>query len=948
MFEALGRIVTRRWLAVLLAWAVAWLCVWAVRPAWNTVTADGEFAFLPEDSPSLAAEELFRDRFGKDLLQSSIVVVVARPSRVEGLTGAADAPSEEPDDHDEHFLASVLLPELRETLVAGGFAPASLPFGDLPTDARRSKPKRRARLLNERAGPDRSDEEPPDAGEPSTADFPVAAVLTPQDRVVGPLFESRDRQAAIVVLGLRTEFGETRNAPLVTAVEELVEALRISGTVPAGLELAVSGTAVVGRDMREATERSGAATHLASLVLVIGLLLAIYRAPLLAAVPLITVVVGADLALGLLALAAGQGWFAPFMGLEVYVTVVAYGAGVDYCMFLTARYREELCAAPAGTLARNSRDDGPLHGANSAGTAGHAAGGWSNALAYALARVGPALAASAGTTVVGIGMMGFAEFAKFQQAAVGIVAGLVLVTAASLTLTPALLAMLGPVAFWPKIPHGRPAAEGGWLPAGPLSGGGGRTRRLRRLWTAWADSVCGSPGRWLLGTLTVMLPLAAVGWTGQDRLTYGLLSELPDDAPGVRGAAAVQNHFPPGETGPATVLLSAPVRTDGSSLDFRDRSGDGRRHVRELTARLWDRRDELGLASVRSLTAPLGAADDAPALAAGGGGGALAAIARRAATAVGIREYYIAGAGEHAGRTVRFDVIFQEDPFTRGSIGRLEALRVAVRESLPDDLEGADVAVLGATASLSDLAAVIARDRWRVNALVLLGVYVVLVLLLKRLALSAYLIVTVVLGYLTTLGFVTILFRLLAWWSGDVDGFAGLDWKVPTFLFTILVAVGEDYNIYLVTRVDEERSAARGPSVSEPQAAVRGVRVALARTGAIISGCGLIMAGTFGSLTFGELSGMVQLGVALTAGVLLDTFLIRPVLVPAYLTMLHAGRFGRCGRFLGAAGEQKEEDPADAPDTLPSNAAPVRYNPTPPRFARSSGPSPSASRAEVE
>ena len=114
--------------------------------------------------------------------------------------------------------------------------------------------------------------------------------------------------------------------------------------------------------------------------------------------------------------------------------------------------------------------------------------------------MGPALAASAGTTAVGIGMMGLAEFGKFQQAALGIVAGLTCVTAASLTLTPALMAALGPAAFWPKIPHGEPATTGGWLPTG-----GSMTdfaRRVRRLWTrSWptpsATARCGGGrSRW--------------------------------------------------------------------------------------------------------------------------------------------------------------------------------------------------------------------------------------------------------------------------------------------------------------------------------------------------------------------------------------------------------------------------------------------------------------------
>ena len=872
MFAALGRFVSTRWGWLLPASAMATVGVLAARPAWEDVTADGEFAFLPPGVPSREAEDLFREAFTGDLLRSSVVLVARRP-RGDGLTPADDA-----------FLSDRLLPALRETLTAGGFAAADLAVGGSgPTPEQTEAAAGRA------------------AGAPPPL---VRRAATASDRVVGPLFASDDGRAKLVVLGLDSEFGEARNVPLVAAVERLVADLIRGGAVPPGLEIGLSGTAVVGRDVRLAEFRSAEATHLATVVLVVGLLLVIYRAPLLALVPLATVYLSVEIALGLLSLAAGAGWFAPFAGLEIYVTVVTYGAGVDYCMFLTARYREEV--------------------ERLGGSAGDDPDRWGGALAAAVEKIGPALAASAGTTALGIGMMAFAEFAKFRQAGVGICVGLCVVSLASVTFAPACLRGLGRWAFWPKVPHGAPATGGGWLAdAGSLAAGGalsgrGQRRLLRRFWAAAADRVCDSPGRWFAGTLAAMALPAIVGLFAQGDLTYGLLSELPSDAPSVRGAAAVQAHFPAGEAGPLTVLVTSPARSGdlagdngGGPVDFRDREGPGRALIGGLSERLWARRDELGLAAVRSLSHPLGVPAGTELPAPEEPPDSLAArLLRRGGENVAVRNYYIGERGGDAGRIARLDVILADDPFTRGALGRLDALKAAVRGALPPELAGARLDVLGATASVRDLAAVTGRDQTRINLLVLGAVFTVLVLLLRRVGLSLYLVATVVLGYLTTLGATWLLFWGLSAWGGEP--FAGLDWKVPVLLFTILVAVGEDYNIYLVTRIDEEQADLAATGLAPRAAAVRGVRAALGRTGAVISGCGLIMAGTFASLTVGELAGMVQLGTALAGGVLLDTFLIRPVLVPAYLCLLHGGRLGAAGRLLGAARDSEEPPPSPA------------------------------------
>ena len=306
ILRTLSLIVRWGWPFLLAVWALLFLVTWFAAPPWNEVAQDREFAFLPSDSPSRRAEEEFAKAFPQDRLASSIVLLLHR------------ADKEQPHlQKDLKFIDQVLQPELKHLAEKdGGLAfEIKATEGDLFSDEGPSQPQKRSI---------------------------IARISTPNTPGIGALLVSPDGQALLVVLELTTEFLSKDNWDTIEEIEKLVHQLRDEGKMPQGLEIALSGSAVIGRDHTRAQVQSIRATGWLTVVLVVALLILIYRAPLLALIPLVTVFLSVQVALHLLALLAGTQHLILFQGIQIFITILAYGAGVDYCLFLTARYREEL------------------------------------------------------------------------------------------------------------------------------------------------------------------------------------------------------------------------------------------------------------------------------------------------------------------------------------------------------------------------------------------------------------------------------------------------------------------------------------------------------------------------------------------------------------------------------------------------------------------------------
>jgi RND superfamily putative drug exporter len=787
MFQILGAVVSRTWLLWLAGWIL--LLGWGslVAPAWDDIAQSGQFSFLPKNVPSNRGKELLERAFPEDLPTSNIVLVLSRED------------GQKLGEEDRNFVIRVLKPALQH-LDEEAASPSSTVRGN------------------------------------GAGGKIVTRIRSLEDKGEGELLKSADHKATLVVVELAGEFLSSRHWPLIEKVERLIDSLRRERKVPQGLEISLTGNAVVGRDVRQAEKESAIAIEKWTVILVIGLLLLIYHAPVVALIPLATVFLATQVSLQLLAILAQRQYIQVSDTIRIYVTVLSYGAGVDYCLFLIARYREEL-----------EGEVPPTH-----------------AVANAIGRVGGTLAASAGTVICGIGTLAFAQFGKYHQAGICIPLSLLVVLACSLTFTPSLLRLTGRWAFWPMRVSSRTS---------PLSANEAQTRTDKRpqpqqptnIWERVAQALVARPGTIWLFSVAAMAPFVAIAVVHYQHVDYGLSGGLPKAAPSSTGTKVLMEHFPAGTVGPLTVLIT------NHDFDFGSLESYGL--IRSVSDMLEHQKETLELADIRSLAHPFGISRY--------GKETLTSIAvSTPASAAAVRNlsftHYVSTASNVAGHVTRVDLVTKLDPLSQESIDNLPSLEGAFQAALPNKLKESQLDFVGPMASLRDLSDVTQSDFQRIEMLVPAVVFLILVVLLRKVLVSLYLIVTVVVSFLATLGVAYLVF-----WLANPADFIGLDWKVPVFLFTILVAVGEDYNIFLLARVHEEERE-HGP--------VGGVTAALVKTGGVISSCGFIMAGTFGTLLSGTLIEMKQLGFALAFGVLLDTLVVRSIVVPAFLIWTRRGK----------------------------------------------------------
>ena len=485
----------------------------------------------------------------------------------------------------------------------------------------------------------------------------------------------------------------------------------------------------------------------ATLIVVIVLLLITYRSPVLWLMPVISAGVALATAQGLIYLLAEHGLTVNAQSAGILLVLV-FGAGTDYALLLTARYREEL---------RRHED---RH----------------EAMAVALRRAGPAIVASAGTVIISLLTLTIAELNSTKSLGPVLAIGVVVALLAMMTLLPALLVIFGRWLFWPVKPaYGseEPTTRGFWARVGRRI-----AVRPRVVWVVTAL---------ILGAMaTGLLGLKAGGLT-----TAEGFRNTPDS---VVGQTVVDQHFPAGAGQPVVVIGNQPQAAQLASA----------------------------LRSTPGITG-------------------------------------VAGPFSEAGHAYLQGTLTSA-PDSQAAFNTIDRVRAAVHA-----VPGANALVGGNTAVSLDINRASAHDRAVIIPVILVVVFLILALLLRALVAPIMLIATVVLSFAAALGVSALMFD-------HVFNFGGADTSFPLFVFVFLVALGIDYNIFLMTRVREE-ARKHGPR--------RGALTGLAATGGVITSAGCVLAGTFAALATLPVTFLAELGFAVAFGVLLDAIVVRSVLVTA-------------------------------------------------------------------
>jgi putative drug exporter of the RND superfamily len=654
-----------------------------------------------------------------------------------------------------------------------------------------------------------------------------------------------------------------------TAMTNLIDGLRTAVTdasPPAGVQVHLAGQLAINVDQQKQSGQTGNQVQDIAFLFILVLLLIIFRSLLAPLITVIPALLSVSIAGPIIGELANHGLKVSQLS-QLLLIVLVLGAGTDYGLFLVFRVRERL------RLGDSSKE----------------------AVVNALTKVGESITFSAFTVIAALLSLLAATFEIYSNLGIPLAIGIAVMLLAGLTLLPALLSIFGKAAFWPSKHK-----------AGSETSG---------IWGRVAARVVKRPAAALL-TGVIVFGALAVAVTAYQSAGFGGTISAPAGTDSAAGTDLLNKYFPSTAANPTNLIYALPVP-----------AWDDASAIAAATAQL--KADKV-FNGVTGPLNPVGPAGFTPAqyaeLHALLGSGPLPATAPPLpAAAVGkvsaaqwAQAYQLYKATQQFvsadGKTIQFETsLTAGDASTTAALNAVPAIRTAAAAVVPT-LRATDYGVAGEAPALYDISAISNSDLAHVIPIAIIVIGVLLALVMRSLVAPLYLIASVALSYFAALGLAVILFI----WLGHSGG---ITFILPFLLFIFLLALGEDYNILVMTRIREE--AHKMPLRDA-------VAKAISVTGTTVTSAGLVLAGTFAvfAIVGGRGSGgsqIVDVGVGLAVGVIMDTFVVRTVLVPCTVVLL--GRWNWWPSKLTTEGHSDADAVGTSADSLGLAAQPADGQP---------------------
>jgi putative drug exporter of the RND superfamily len=586
---------------------------------------------------------------------------------------------------------------------------------------------------------------------------------------------------------------------------------------PSGLSVHLAGPLAINVDQQSKSGNTDSQIQLLSVVFILVLLLLVFRALLAPFVTLIPAFMAVAISGPLVAEAAQHGLKVSPLA-QILLIVLVLGAGTDYGLFLVFRVRENL---------RSGLDR-------------------KEAVIAAVERVGESITFSAATVIAALLSLLAASFEFYSDLGIPLAIGVVVILLAGLTLLPALLAIFGRAVFWPSK---------------TLAGTG-----KAGVWGRVAVRIIRHPVPTLVTGVIVFGGLA-IAASANTASGFGGQTSAPSGSDSAAGAAILSAHFPHTSANPTSVIyqLKQPVWNDLQAMQTARGQLAASGLFTSVAGPLNPNGATLTPAQLTTLHAKLGAPQSLPATPSANSGVPAITYQLYRATAL-----YISPDG----RTVQFETGLKAgDPSTTAATNAVPAIR-AEAVTVMKSIGATDYGVGGQAPAIYDISSVSNSDLATVIPIAIVVIGFLLALVMRSLVAPLYLIVSVGLSYLAALGLSVLVFIKLA---GD----GGLVFFLPFLMFVFLLALGEDYNILVMSRIREE---------AQHYPLKEAVSRALVATGTTVTSAGLVLGGTFSVFAIvGAQQGSPQfrdVGAGLALGILMDTFLVRTLLVPSTVVLL--------------------------------------------------------------